>query len=151
MPIVREACPPGSGARSTNTSLGQGDPLYKDEHGFKKNFNGSSDLYVVGPHIQNKHGLLFAPTSMMVSKKLLPIFGECKVNVNSDILFPAKMYYRDDETYIYDFKFEYEWDEKKDMLMWRGVDIGRSKHSRELAELASPTTCTLHQQHTHGQ
>ncbi|CZT04150.1 uncharacterized protein RAG0_10706 [Rhynchosporium agropyri] len=69
--------------------------------------------------------------SMIVSKKLLPIFGECKVNVNSDILFPAKMYYRDDETYIYDFKFEYEWDEKKDMLMWRGVEIGRSKHSRD--------------------
>ncbi|KAG4439845.1 hypothetical protein IFR05_004694 [Cadophora sp. M221] len=122
MPIAREACPPESRARSN--SPGRGDSSYKNSHGFIANFNGSSDLCTVGPDIQNKHGLLSSPSSMMVSKQLLPIFGECKVNVNSDILFPANMYYMDDERYLYDPKFDYDWDDKKDMLMWRGVTSG---------------------------
>ena len=122
MPIAREACPPESQAR--NQSMGQVHSWYKDKHGFVANFNRSSDLCVIGPNIQDKHGLLFAPSSMMASRQLLPIFSECKVNVNSDILFPANMYYMDDERYLYDPKFDYDWDDKKNMLMWRGVTSG---------------------------
>ncbi|KAL2075653.1 hypothetical protein VTL71DRAFT_596 [Oculimacula yallundae] len=122
MPIAREACPPDSRARKPTPY--REDFLYKDSHGFITNFNLSSDLCIIGPKIQDKHGLLLAPSSMMVSKQLLPIFGECKVNVNSDILFPANMYYLDDERYLYDPKFDYEWDDKKDVLIWRGVTSG---------------------------
>ena len=122
MPIAREACPPESKAR--NQSIGQVHSWYKDKHGFVANFNRSSDLCVVGPNIQDKHGLLLAPSSMMASRQLLPIFSECKVNVNSDILFPANMYYMDDERYLYDPKLDYDWDDKKNMLMWRGVTSG---------------------------
>ncbi|PVH89713.1 glycosyltransferase family 90 protein [Cadophora sp. DSE1049] len=122
MSVAREACPPGSRAR--NQILSGADEGHKDSHGFVANVNRSSDLCTVGPDIQNKHGLLFAPSSMMASKQLLPIFGECKVNVNSDILFPANMYYMDDERYLYDPKFDYDWDDKKDVLMWRGVTSG---------------------------
>ncbi|KAK0125360.1 hypothetical protein ONS95_000618 [Cadophora gregata] len=122
IPVIREACPPDSRARNQTVSLGEAG--YRDNYGFVTNFNRSSDLCVVGPDIQHKHGLLFAPSSMMVSKQLLPIFGECKVNINSDILFPANMYYMDDERYLYDPKFDYDWDDKKDTLMWRGVTSG---------------------------
>ncbi|KAH7419231.1 glycosyltransferase family 90 protein [Cadophora sp. MPI-SDFR-AT-0126] len=122
MPIAREACPPESRARKEN--LSRAHAWYKDGYGFVANFNRSTDLCVVGPDIQDKHGLLSAPSSMVVSKQLLPIFGECKVNVNSDVLFPANMYYMDDERYLYDPKLDYDWDDKKDILMWRGVTSG---------------------------
>ncbi|KAH7342788.1 hypothetical protein BKA65DRAFT_537987 [Rhexocercosporidium sp. MPI-PUGE-AT-0058] len=145
MPIAKEACPPGSQARIN--SPGTGHSSYKDSHGFVENFNRSSDLCTVGPGIKNKHGLLFAPSSMMVSKRLLPIFGECKVNINSDILFPANMYYMDDKRYLYDPKFDYDWDDKKDRLMWRGVTSGgvntaenwKDMHRQRLVDFTNST------------
>lgn len=125
MKIAREACPPESHARSVNSSAAAADELYKfPVGGFVNNFNRSSDLCTVGPEIEDKHGFLFAPSTIIPSRELLPIFGECKVNVNSDILFPANMYYRNDQRYEYDPTFDYEWDDKLDSMIWRGVTSG---------------------------
>lgn len=90
MLIAKEACPPDSHARQQNSSSRSAEVLYKDDRGgFITNFNLSSDLCTVGPEVESKHGFLFAPSTVVASKKLLPIFGECKVNVNNDILFPV--------------------------------------------------------------
>ncbi|TVY83473.1 Beta-1,2-xylosyltransferase [Lachnellula suecica] len=125
MNIAKEACPPESHARDDTTSLSSAEAAYKSQQGgFITNFNLSSDLCTVGPEIQGKHGFLFAPSTIIASKRLLPIFGECKVNVNSDILFPANMYYKDDERYAYDKTFDYKWDDKADSIIWRGVTSG---------------------------
>jgi len=61
---------------------------------------------------------------MLVTHKLVPIFGECKVNVNSDILFPANMYWKHDKRYQHDDEQDINWDDKDDMLVWRGVTSG---------------------------
>ena len=123
MDIVKTACPPESLARQ-NTTNGA-DAMYKDHlGGLVKNFNRTSDLCTVGPQIQDLHGLLFSSSSMIATKRLVPIFGECKVNVNSDILFPANMYYRHDERYDYDDKFDVDWEKKADIMVWRGVTSG---------------------------
>lgn len=90
MLIAKEACPPESHARNEDSSTRSAEVLYKEDHGgFITNFNLSSDLCTVGPEVESKHGFLFAPSTVVASKKLLPVFGECKVNVNNDILFPV--------------------------------------------------------------
>ncbi|KAE8450914.1 hypothetical protein EG329_005354 [Mollisiaceae sp. DMI_Dod_QoI] len=125
MLIAKEACPPDSHARKEGSSIRSAELLYKDNRGgFITNFNLSSDLCTVGPEIESKHGFLFAPSTIVASKKLLPIFGESKVNVNADILFPANMYYKNDDRYAYDPSYDYEWDDKKDRMIWRGVTSG---------------------------
>ena len=127
MLIAKEACPPESHARDGISSLSSAEALYKDpQGGFVTNFNRSSDLCTVGPEVASKHGFLFAPSTIVATKSLLPIFGECKVNINSDILFPANMYYKQDDRYDYDptSEFDYSWDDKEDLVVWRGVTSG---------------------------
>ncbi|KAL3423370.1 capsular associated protein [Phlyctema vagabunda] len=125
MLIAKEACPPDSHARDPSSTLAAAEALYKDPRGgFITNFNRSSDLCTIGPEIENNHGFLFAPSTVIASRRLVPVFGECKVNVNSDILFPANMYYKNDERYAYDPTYDYDWDDKKDNMIWRGVTSG---------------------------
>jgi hypothetical protein len=148
MLIAKEACPPESHARDNTSSILSSEVLYKNpQGGFITNFNRSSDLCTVGPEIQDKHGLLFASSTMVATNRLIPVFGECKVNVNSDILFPANMYYTNDERYAYDPTFDYDWDDKKDSIIWRGVTSGgtntinnwKDMHRQRLALITNGT------------
>lgn len=124
MKIAAKACPPESPARS-NMTVAEADKLYKEPMaGIVSNFNLSSDLCTVGPTIQNLHGMLYSASSIIASHKLVPIFGECKVSVNSDILFPANMYYRHDNRYDYNGDEDLDWRDKKDSMIWRGVTSG---------------------------
>lgn len=147
MDIAAKACPPGSPARSEMT-VADADKLYKESTvGFVTNFNLSSDLCTIGPTVQNLHGLLYSASSIIASHKLVPIFGECKVNVNSDILFPANMYYRHDDRYDYNTLEDVEWDEKQDTILWRGVTSGgvqiqenwQTMHRQRLVQLLNGT------------
>ncbi|KAI9683929.1 MAG: hypothetical protein M1829_004264 [Trizodia sp. TS-e1964] len=125
MEVASTACPPNSPARNQSISLSDLESLYKHQNsGIVNNFNSSTDLCTVGPKIQNQHGLLFSSSSMIASKRLLPVFGECKVNVNSDILFPANMYWTHDPRYHYDAKYDLDWSKKQDVALWRGVTSG---------------------------
>ena len=148
MLIAKEACPPESHARNSNSSMSSAESLYKEQQGgFISNFNRSSDLCTVGPEIQDKHGFLFASSTVVASKKLLPVFGECKVNVNSDILFPANMYYKGDERYDYNPEFDYKWEDKVESMIWRGVTSGgtntpenwKEMHRQRLVLLSNST------------
>ena len=148
MDIAKTACPPESHAREGGASLAESEVLYKDRQGgLIKNFNLSTDLCTVGPEIGDKHGFLFSASTVIASKRLLPVFGECKVNVNSDILFPANMYWRYDERYDYNGKHDVDWDDKKDIMVWRGVTSGgvqvedswRRMHRQRLVMLLNGT------------
>jgi hypothetical protein len=136
MLIARDACPPESHARDGISSLGSAESLYKDaQGGFVINFNRSSDLCTVGPEVEGKHGFLFASSTIVASRSLLPIFGECKVNVNSDILFPANMYYMKDNRYAYDPTYDFTWDDKEDSMIWRGVTSGGTNTANNWKEM----------------
>ncbi|RKF83472.1 Beta-1,2-xylosyltransferase 1 [Golovinomyces cichoracearum] len=125
MKIARDSCPPDSPARNAVYPPRDIEKLYKSpESGFIINFNLSSDICTVGPVLEDKHGFLFAPSTIWATRKLVPIFGESKTSVNSDILFPANMYYRNDERYNFDPTHDYDWDDKKDCMIWRGVTSG---------------------------
>ncbi len=124
MKIAAKACPPESPARS-NMSIAQADILYKEPMaGLVTNFNLSSDLCTVGPAVQDLHGMLYSASSIIASHKLVPLFGECKVNINNDILFPANMYYQHDDRYDYSEKEDLDWQGKQDNVIWRGVTSG---------------------------
>ena len=124
MDIAKTACPPESHA-VVKGDMTTAEESWKDRTGgIVKNFNSSTDLCTIGPEIQDKHGFLYSSSSIVATKRLVPVFGECKVNVNSDILFPANMYWTHDVRYDYDDKFDVKWEEKKEEIIWRGVTSG---------------------------
>ncbi|KAL9623391.1 MAG: hypothetical protein Q9160_002284 [Pyrenula sp. 1 TL-2023] len=151
MEIASLACPPESPARNKSMSEAGADALYKiQDGGLVSNFNRSSDLCTVGPVMGHQHGFLFTASSITASHKLLPVFGECKVNVNSDILFPANMYYLTDKRYDYSAdveEHEVDWEDKKSSLFWRGVTSGgvqnqdtwQTMHRQRLVRLVNGT------------
>ena len=129
MDTASVACPPESPARTTMSSS-EIDALYKDRlGGLITNFNHSTDLCIVGPQIKDLHGMLFTSSSMKATNRLVPIFGECKVNVNNDILFPANMYWKHDERYDYNGRHDVDWEKKKDVVVWRGVTSGGAQNA----------------------
>ncbi|ESZ95270.1 glycosyltransferase family 90 protein [Sclerotinia borealis F-4128] len=149
MLIAKEACPPESHARDPELQQSTAEATYKSaEGGFITNFNLSSDLCTIGPEVQDKHGFLYASSTVVASKLPLPVFGECKVNINNDILFPANKYYDlEDVRYTYDPKGDVSWDDKVDNMVWRGVSSGgtntaetwKNMHRQRLALLTNGT------------
>jgi Glycosyl transferase family 90 len=151
MDLASLACPPGSPARS-NVSIATADAIYKHSlGGLVTNFNRSTDLCTAGPAIQDLHGFLYSASSITASKKLLPVFGECKVNVNSDILFPANMYYANDVRYDYSSEEDLAWEDKADTIVWRGVTSGgvqneenwSTMHRQRLVQLLNGTHMSI--------
>lgn len=125
MDIGSDACPPGSPARNTSISRLDSEVTWKTElGGFVSNFNLSSDLCTMSHEIEEQHGYLFASSSSSLGDVLLPIFSECKVSVNNDILFPALMYWGEDKRYYYVEPEEQTWAKKLSKLIWRGATAG---------------------------
>lgn len=127
MDLAATGCPPESYARNNDTmDPALAEATYKLPHsgGLVSNFNISTDLCTVGPAIAELHGFLSAPVTAIASRKLLPVFGECKVNVNNDILFPANMYYMGDKRYDYDGTKDAVWEDKATRAFWRGITSG---------------------------
>lgn len=148
MNIASAACPPESHARGNLSTTAEAEELYKDRFGgIITNFNRSSDLCTVGPEIKGKHGFLFSSSSVIATQRLVPIFSECKVNVNNDILLPAAMYWRHDDRYDYSAKSDLDWKNKEEAMIWRGVTSGgtqnkdnwRQMHRQRLVMLANST------------
>ena len=124
MDIAKTACPPESYANG-NKAMSEAEKEWKESHrGVVTNFNLSTDLCTIGPDMQDKHGFLFTASSIQATKRLVPIFSECKVSVNNDILFPANMYWKHDDRYDYDSHGDVNWKYKKDSMIWRGVTSG---------------------------
>ncbi|KAI4201851.1 MAG: hypothetical protein LQ346_002055 [Caloplaca aetnensis] len=152
METAKLACPPDSHARNNELPRAEVEARYKNRlGGIITNFNLSSDLCTIGPEIQDKHGFLFSGSTVIPTKRLVPIFGECKVNVNSDILFPANMYWKHDDRYDYDEKHDHlDWEHKADLMIWRGVTSGGTQtavnwhkmHRQRLVQTLNSTEMT---------
>lgn len=127
MDLASKACPPESYARNNDTmdpAVAEAKYKLPNTGGIVTNFNLSSDLCTVGPAITDLHGFMFSASTIVATKKLVPVFGECKVNVNNDILFPANMYYSQDPRYDYDGKKDIIWEDKQTTMFWRGITSG---------------------------
>jgi hypothetical protein len=148
MDSAQDSCPPDSPARNHNITVEEANKLYKSAlGGFVTNFTASSDLCTVGPVLGKNHGFLFSASSNVITRKLIPVFSECKVSVNNDILFPANMYFMNDKRYTYNARHDYEWEDKGDNLLWRGVTSGgvqladnwQQMHRQRFVQLANST------------
>ncbi|KAJ5491153.1 hypothetical protein N7539_002720 [Penicillium diatomitis] len=152
MEFAKDACPPESPARNNSISGAEAEATFKASvGGFVANFTAASDLCTVGPAIGDQHGFLSSASSNVISRKLLPVFSECKVSVNNDILFPANMYFLKDKRYHYQSQHDYEWEDKTDSLIWRGVTSGGIQvednwhrlHRQRFVRLANATEMDL--------
>ncbi|EPS39251.1 hypothetical protein H072_6975 [Dactylellina haptotyla CBS 200.50] len=123
MDLAAKSCPPDSYARHPEFDIKQVERRFKElTGGFIHNYNLTTDLCTMGPMISHLHGFLFSSSALVVTQMLVPIFGECKVNVNNDIVFPANKYYdAGDAAFAYDDVNDVPWSKKEDVAFWRGV------------------------------
>ncbi|ODV89434.1 glycosyltransferase family 90 protein [Tortispora caseinolytica NRRL Y-17796] len=123
--MLGNACPPDSLARVADqpeTAREKASKHYLTSlGGFVTDFNASMDMCTIDPYARYLHGYLQYPTTSHVSPELLPVFSECKLNVQNDILYPANMYSSHAETYTYDPSKDFDFFEKKNIAIWRGA------------------------------
>jgi Glycosyl transferase family 90 len=75
------------------------------------------------PDLQSLHGFFVEPISIKTHNKLFPFFGSSKLTVNSEILFPAAMYYKGDPRFT-TIAPTRPWSKKTNTLSWRGLASG---------------------------
>lgn len=115
---MKSACPPESIVNS-NASVQSNETLFS----FEDEIQSICD----NPRLHDIHGPLLCPTSSQISPYLVPVFSECKLSINADILFPAGMYYiADDSDPRYAVTHDNSWNRKSDQIVWVGVNSGGS-------------------------
>ena len=131
--FVRDACPPDTTGRKVSSLPTFNDtiefplapvPEYTRD-GYIYNFTAAMDP-CLQPHLRGMHGTFIEAISMSTTKQLMPVFGECKLPTNNELLIPSAMYLGDDERTDYsggNFR-GIPWAEKKDGLLWRGAASG---------------------------
>ncbi|KAL1836420.1 hypothetical protein VTJ49DRAFT_5170 [Mycothermus thermophilus] len=131
--FTRDACPPDSPGRNISSlpSL-EKDAEYPDApmpqytyKGYIKNFTAAMDP-CLQPHLRGMHGTYIEAISMSTTRELVPIFGECKLPPNNEILIPSAMYIAEDIRKEYSGGGERggPWSKKKDAVVWRGSASG---------------------------
>ncbi|ODV89446.1 glycosyltransferase family 90 protein, partial [Tortispora caseinolytica NRRL Y-17796] len=121
-----DCCAPDSPLRlwqSGRYNVSDIEPMYKSL-GLVTNYSLTSDLCTVAPLINDKHGFLVAPVGLRKIQKLVPVFSMTKTSINYDIRIPGDKYHTDAGLYGYDGTHDPDWDEKKEIAMWRGVPSG---------------------------
>ena len=126
--MAREACPPDSPGRTADWNIDYSQPPH-----FPMGFpDGSLEGYVQNwtiakdpcthSHIRELHGSFVEPVNLSISRKMFPLFGECKMNINNDIVVPATNYWKDPlfSTGMRPLR----WETKNDKMVWRGAASG---------------------------
>ncbi|KAJ6261228.1 Beta-1,2-xylosyltransferase [Drechslerella dactyloides] len=116
------SCPPGTPAR---------DPLEKtpdavDQYamspiGFIFNRTAFTDV-CLQPSVRYRHGFFQRPNAYHVAHALFPIFSQSSVSCYNDIIYPSPWYWAGKVTY--QEKRDKPWEEKRDLLYWRGSTTG---------------------------
>ena len=127
---ARRGCPPGSLSRETpilhdfshpNLSTRYAQPqLYQ---GYVRNTTLAADL-CHQPDLQSNQGIFISPVSFITSPHLYPLFGECKLSTNNEILIPSAVYWTKNEQYSGGEDHGVPWDQKMDAVIWRGANAG---------------------------
>ncbi|RKF78118.1 Beta-1,2-xylosyltransferase 1 [Golovinomyces cichoracearum] len=91
--------------------------------GFVSNATASTD-FCNQPDLQALHGIMIKPLSISSTKDLFPMFGGSKLKTNNEILFPAPMYWSNEERFSGGNNHGGPWADKVDQVIWRGVATG---------------------------
>ncbi|KAG6036132.1 hypothetical protein E4U41_005762 [Claviceps citrina] len=129
--IARRGCAPDSLARTTELQTSFVNPpnitnKYAQSHlhkGYVSNYTLSVQL-CHQPDLQGLEGILIHPLSTKSTRVLFPMFGGSKLAVNNEILLPAPMYWNEEERFGGGDYHGIQWQEKDDMVIWRGVATG---------------------------
>ncbi|KAF3936805.1 hypothetical protein ABW19_dt0203691 [Dactylella cylindrospora] len=89
--------------------------------GFIWNRTASMDV-CLQPSLQQRHGFFQRPNAFHVSHYLFPIFSQSKVSCYNDIIYPSPWYWAGKVSY--DGAKDVSWDEKKELIYWRGSTTG---------------------------
>jgi hypothetical protein len=91
--------------------------------GFVSNYTLSTEI-CHQPDLQGLNGVLVEPRTISATRTLFPLFGGSKLAVNNDILFPAPVYWSEEERYSGGEDHGGPWAEKISGAVWRGVATG---------------------------
>lgn len=129
--IARRGCPPNSPARKaelldTYDKTPTFEPSWATPHqykGFISNYTLSTE-FCHQPDLQGLEGIFIRPLSTAATKTMFPMFGGSKLATNNEILLPAPMYWNEEERFTGGDDHGGPWNEKEDMVIWRGVATG---------------------------
>ncbi|RVD88596.1 uncharacterized protein DFL_002774 [Arthrobotrys flagrans] len=116
------SCPPGTPAR--DPLEGTPDALEKYTMvpiPFITNRTASTDV-CLQPSVRRRHGFFQRPNAYHVSHNLFPVFSQSKVSCYNDLVYPSPWYWAGKVSY--DETQDMSWDQKKDILFWRGSTTG---------------------------
>lgn len=117
---IDTACRIGSPARSGKTNR---DHTTFTRLPFVTNITQSMDV-CDSADLLHGHGMLNAPTNLVFSHNLVPIFSQCKLSIFNDILYPSPYYETTMNDFEADEKEDIPWDEKLNRLYWSGSSTG---------------------------
>ena len=117
------SCPPDSPARS---------PIARADHGkanipFISNITEARDICHYPAWKADQHGILSSPSTLVFTHQRLPIASTAKVSSFQDILIPSSYYFQDDIA-EYNESWDPSWEEKEDIVYWRGSGTGGQWH-----------------------
>jgi hypothetical protein len=131
--MARKACPPDSPSRhqAAATDLAGPPPIppgYPNgsHKGYVQDWNLVRDA-CQQKHLHESHGTFIEPISISTTHSLVPIFGETKLQLNSDIVIPPAAYLSDTFAggdYSNSKPNDKKWSKKKAGAVWRGVASG---------------------------
>lgn len=91
--------------------------------GYIQNWTAAHDP-CLQPHLRGMHGTFIDSISMQSTTELLPMFGECKLPGNSEMLIPGAVYLDNWKKYSGGGVQGGGWASKKDVFVWRGSASG---------------------------
>ncbi|KAI9684224.1 MAG: capsule-associated protein CAP1 [Trizodia sp. TS-e1964] len=118
----RLSCAPQSPARSMEEPLLDDHSSYAESNlGFVFNQTAFSDI-CASPSLRQTYGFFDRPNAYNIVHDLFPIFSQSKISSYQDILYPSPWYWSGKVNY--DEHKDYEWEDKRDQLYWRGSTTG---------------------------
>lgn len=117
------SCPADSPARSALAQAGQPNQNIP----FISNITKARDVCQSPASMADQHGLLNSPGTFLFTHQLVPIACTGKISTFQDIVFPSSYYFQDDVS-DYDASWDRPWEEKEDVVYWRGSGTGGQWH-----------------------
>lgn len=90
---------------------------------FISNVDKAHDICLWPSNKANQHGFLSSTSSLKFTHEYVPILSTAKVSSFQDILMPSSYYFQTDIA-EYDDEWDTQWDQKEDVVYWRGSATG---------------------------
>ena len=116
---VTLSCPPDSPARSALINSKTSDLRPP----FIANLSESQDICQWPASTSTKHGFLSSPSTFHFTHSRVPVMATAKFSSFHDIMMPSSYYFQNDIA-NYDESKDISWEQKKDLVYWRGSGTG---------------------------